>query len=159
MKKKTINSLIGLSGTFFVAVLGWNNYLNNKELNNYITFAEKRAIFWQRKVYDQEVKFFIRLKSYNWNEILKHRDHFIVYIGTRNNPDCLNFVPKLSYAARQTGVNIYYLDTTKEMINPILHQLIQNLHIDSKPALLSVNCGKVVKYDLNQSICDFLKRS
>lgn len=158
MKQKTLKLLTGITGTVVAAIIGYKYYQSNKELNDHITFAEKNTIFWQRKVYNQSIKYFIRLRAYNWNEILRHRDHFIVYVGTCNSPECLNFAPRLSYAARRSGVNIYYLDSTKEMTNPILHRLIEDLHINSKPALLSVDYGIVTQYKFDQPICDFIEK-
>lgn len=155
-KKNSLKLLLGISGLTAAAAIGWEEYRDHHNLNNQLSFAEKNIIFWQRRVYDQKVKFFIRLKAHNWSELLKNRDHFFVYIGTRNNPQCLSFVPQLSYAAQQTGTNVYYLDITKKATNPILCHLLEDLQIKNPPALLKVDHGKITRYDFDQKILDFI---
>lgn len=155
-KNKNLKLMLGISGITLVAAIGWDKYRSYHNLDNHLSFAEKNIIFWQRKVYDQKIKFFIRLKAHNWNELLHNRDHFFVYAGTRNNPECLSFAPRLSYVAQQEGTNIYYLDTTKEATNPILRHLIEDLQIKKTPALLYVDHGKIMRYDFDETISDFI---
>lgn len=155
-KKNNLKLLLGISGLTAVAAMGWEHYRNHYNLDNHLSFAEKSIIFWQRRVYDQKIKFFIRLKAHNWNELLQNRDHFFVYIGTRNNPQCLSFAPRLSYAAQQAGKNVYYLDTTKEATNPILRHLLEDLQVKNPPALLCVDHGRIIRYDFDEKITDFI---
>lgn len=154
IKKKTPwlflmgSSIIGT--TFFLTKKKYENVKDN------LSFAEKNVIYWQRKVYDQKTKFFIKIKAHNWDELIKNRDHFFVYFGQRSNAKCLSFAPRLSYIARKAGVNIYYIDTAKSATNPILKKLREELGIIEVPALLHVDYSKITHYNFNKKLEKFI---
>ena len=76
-KKNNLKLLLGISGLTAVAAMGWEHYRNHYNLDNHLSFAEKSIIFWQRMVYDQKIKFFIRLKAHNWNELLQNQSRWL----------------------------------------------------------------------------------
>ena len=64
-KNKNLKLILGIPGLTMVVAIGWDKYRSYHNLDNHLSFAEKNVIFWQRKVYDQKVKFFIKLKAHN----------------------------------------------------------------------------------------------
>ncbi|WP_290034089.1 hypothetical protein [Ligilactobacillus cholophilus] len=127
--------------------------------NNSLTFEEKRMLFWQKKVYDKKVDFFIKIKSYNWDELIINRDRFFVYFGKRSNIQCLEFVSHLSYIARKLGTNIYYVDVNNQETRPILKNIIEKLKIDNFPAFLHFNRGNFKKYNFDEELEKFILKN
>lgn len=152
-KKQKINLTLSAAGLFLGAC--FIKCYQNK-LNNQLTFEEKKVLFWEKKVYDKVIHFFIKVRAHNWDELIKNRDRFFVYFGKKSNPECLNFAPRLSYVARKKGVNIYYIDTTKKATNPILKKLMEELGINKTPMLLHIDQGKVARYNFDEKLEDFI---
>lgn len=149
-KNKIVNFGLG------IAFAGFSLATINYFLKQSVVLEEKRVLYWQKRLYDKNIKYFIKLKAFNWEEQLKNRDDFFVYFGKRSNPECLCFVNKLSYIARNRGVNIYYIDTSKKETNPILNKLMQELHIKQTPAFLHVKNGDAIQFKFDQKISAFI---
>lgn len=156
MNSKNKIQIIGVGSALAVLALIVKNEKSSS--SNKLSFEEKNVLFWQKRVYEKKIKFFIRVKAHNWDELVRNRDRFFVYFGKKKNLECLSFVPQLSYIAREEGVNIYYIDTSKQSTNPILKHLMEEIGVIKSPTLMFFDQGKMIKYDFEEQLQNFIRK-
>lgn len=84
--------------------------------------------------------------SVSVEDILGIKDEkIILYVGYKECPYCRIFAPKLLEASSDTNAEIFYLDTTTIGESPDEEEFIEELALETVPALFVIENGKKVK--------------
>lgn len=86
--------------------------------------------------YDRQVKSFKKVSVSEIKDNIENKKDFILYLGRKTCPDCVDFVPLLSKVAKENDLEILYLDTERGINHKEIKKFRKEYEILYVPTLM-----------------------
>lgn len=113
------------------------------------------------EVYEENSDRLTDVSKKDFEEKIKNKESFWVYVGRPNCPDCQKYYPNLVDYLENNNLTIEYFNTrVKTSKKAEMVEMLANLGVDEVPAIIEFKKGEVIRvYDMQtqQDIIDFEK--
>lgn len=115
------------------------------------------CIFFYHKLHKQSLPGFQKVSASEVLEHAKTKDRWILYVGSPECPDCVDFLPQLKQIIKEEELQVFYLQAN-DVGDPEDFQKIRDLYdVNSIPAILIFDGNKVYHPSLPDNPDDLKK--